>query len=58
MPKIYLEVCLGNCWFADWGLLGVLKCSVEAVAAVTGWEHFDYRGALDVVKRIGTLERF
>ncbi len=49
--------CYGCCWFASWGITGIMKYSAGAVAAVVGWEDFTPEEALAVGHRVLTLER-
>jgi len=49
--------CHGCCWFATWGLPGIMKITSGAVAAVVGWEDFTPEEALAVGHRVLTLER-
>jgi aldehyde:ferredoxin oxidoreductase len=55
-PKKYWDDCNGTCWFATWGVPGVLTFSAEAVSAVTGWD-FTPQEALTVGERVVNLER-
>lgn len=55
-PKKYWDDCNGTCWFATWGVPGVLEFSAEAVAAATGW-NFTREEALLVGERALHLER-
>ncbi len=55
-PKKYWDDCNGTCWFATWGVPGVLTYSTEAVSAVTGWD-FTPQEALTVGERVVNLER-
>lgn len=56
-PKKYWEDIQGTCWFATWGLPGVLVNSAECTAAATGWDDFDDKEALEVGERAVTFER-
>lgn len=56
-PKKYWEDIQGTCWFATWGLPGVLEWSAKCTAAATGWDDFDYKEALKIGERSVTLER-
>ena len=49
--------CYGCCWFASWGITGIMKFSAGAVAAAVGWEDFTAEEALAVGHRVLTLER-
>jgi aldehyde:ferredoxin oxidoreductase len=49
--------CYGCCWFASWGITGIMKHSAGAVSAVVGWEDFTPEEALAVGHRVLTLER-
>ncbi len=55
-PKKYWDDCNGTCWFATWGVPGVLTYSAQAVSAVTGWD-FTREEALTVGERVVNLER-
>ena len=55
-PKKYWDDCNGTCWFATWGVPGVLKFTSEAVAAATGWD-FTVEEALQIGERLVHLER-
>jgi len=46
----------GTCWFATWGVPGVLGFSTAAVNAVTGWD-FTPEEALMLSERLVNLER-
>ncbi|MFQ5762015.1 MAG: aldehyde ferredoxin oxidoreductase family protein [Candidatus Bathyarchaeia archaeon] len=48
--------CIGCCWFATWGLPGVLKYTTSAVSAATGWD-FTPEEAIAVGERVTALER-
>ena len=47
----------GCCWFAGWGVPGVLRLSSSAVGAVVGWDDFTAEEARAVGHRVLTLER-
>lgn len=49
--------CYGCCWFASWGITGIMQFTAGAVAAVVGWEDFTPQEALAVGHRVLTLER-
>jgi aldehyde:ferredoxin oxidoreductase len=51
------EDTLGVCWFACWGVKGVLDRSARAVAYATGWSDFDQKEALLVGERVVNLQR-
>ena len=51
-----LNDCYGCCWFASWGIPGILKFSSSSIAAVVGWEDFTRR-SFDNGHRVLTLER-
>jgi aldehyde:ferredoxin oxidoreductase len=51
------EDCLGVCWFACWGVKGVLEYAPEAIEFSTGWTGFDRKEALRVGERIANLQR-
>lgn len=55
-PLKYWNDCNGVCWFATWGLKGVLKYTSGAVSALTGWA-FSPKEALKVGERALNLER-
>jgi len=47
----------GCCWFASWGIPGILRFSSSAIAAVVGWDDFTAEEARAVGHRAVTLER-
>ena len=49
--------CYGCCWFATWGVTGIMKLTSGAVGAVVGWEDFTPEEAVAVGNRVVTLER-
>lgn len=51
------EDTLGVCWFACWGVKGVLDYSAEAIALATGWSDFDRDEALEIGERMVNLQR-
>jgi aldehyde:ferredoxin oxidoreductase len=51
------EDTLGVCWFACWGVKGVLDYSSRAVALATGWSDFDAEEAMLVGERMVNLQR-
>lgn len=51
------EDCLGVCWFACWGVKGVLEYAPKAIELSTGWTGFDREEALRVGERIANLQR-
>lgn len=51
------EDTLGVCWFAAWGVKGVMEYSTQAIALSTGWEDFDVDEALAVGERMVNLQR-
>ncbi len=53
----YWNDCYGCCWFASWGIPGILKFSSSSIAAVVGWEDFAPEEALAIGHRVLTLER-
>ncbi|NLP30047.1 MAG: hypothetical protein GX363_02835 [Clostridiales bacterium] len=53
----YWNDCYGCCWFASWGIPGILKFSSSSIAAVVGWEDFTPEEALTIGHRVLTLER-
>jgi aldehyde:ferredoxin oxidoreductase len=55
--KKSLEDCLGICWFAAWGVPGVLDFERRAIAATTGWDDFSVAEGRTLGKRLITLQR-
>lgn len=51
------EDTLGVCWFACWGVKGVLDYSTEALALATGWSGFDRDEAMIVGERMINMQR-
>ncbi len=51
------EDTLGVCWFACWGVKGVMDHASECVALATGWSGFDRNEAMEVGKRMINLQR-
>ncbi len=51
------EDTLGVCWFAAWGVPGVLRYSADALKYATGWEDFSAEEALMVGERMVALQR-
>jgi aldehyde:ferredoxin oxidoreductase len=51
------EDTLGVCWFAAWGVRGVMEYSTRALALATGWEGFDADEAMTVGERMVNLQR-
>ncbi len=51
------EDTLGVCWFACWGVGGVLDYSSRAIALATGWSDFDADEAMRVGERMVNLQR-
>jgi aldehyde:ferredoxin oxidoreductase len=51
------EDTLGICWFACWGVKGVLDNSAKAIALSTGWSDFDRDEAMAVGERMVNLQR-
>jgi len=51
------EDTLGVCWFACWGVKGVLDYSAETIALATGWSDFDREEAMAVGERMVNLQR-
>lgn len=51
------EDCLGVCWFACWGVKGVLDYAPKAIELATGWADFDRDEALQVGERVAALQR-
>lgn len=47
----------GTCWFATWGIPGIMKITSEAVASVVGWDDFTEEDARLCGDRIMALER-
>jgi aldehyde:ferredoxin oxidoreductase len=56
-PIKYWNDCYGCCWFATWGVPGIMKFTADAVAAVVGWEDFSPEEALEVGLRSLAIER-
>ncbi len=56
-PIKYWNDCYGCCWFATWGVPGIMKFTAGAVAAVVGWEDFSAEEALEVGHRALAIER-
>lgn len=56
MKKLW-EDALGVCWFACWGVKGVLDYSARSIAAATGWSDFDRDEAMLIGERIVNLQR-
>jgi aldehyde:ferredoxin oxidoreductase len=51
------EDTLGVCWFACWGVSGVLDYASRAVALATGWSDFGADEAMRVGERMVNLQR-
>ncbi len=51
------EDTLGVCWFACWGVKGVLDFAAEAIALATGWSDFDREEAMAIGERMINLQR-
>ena len=51
------EDTLGICWFACWGVGGVIERSSKAIALATGWEDFDSDEAMRVGERMANIQR-
>lgn len=51
------EDTLGVCWFACWGVDGVLDYSSQAIALATGWSDFDAEEAIQIGERMINLQR-
>ena len=51
------EDTLGVCWFACWGVGGVLNYASQSIALATGWSDFDVAEALRVGERMVNLQR-
>lgn len=51
------EDTLGVCWFACWGVKGVLDYAAEAMALATGWSGFDRDEAMLIGERMINLQR-
>lgn len=49
--------CVGICWFATWGVPGVLSWESEAIGAAVGFEDFTSEEAWNIGWRALTLER-
>lgn len=55
--KKLLEDCLGICWFAAWGVPGVMDFERRAVAATVGWNDFTVEEAFTLGHRVSTAQR-
>ncbi|MFC1871840.1 aldehyde ferredoxin oxidoreductase family protein [Chloroflexota bacterium] len=55
--KKLLEDCLGTCWFAAWGVPGVLDFERRAVAATVGWNDVTVDELLTLGHRVSTMQR-
>lgn len=55
--KKLLEDCLGICWFAAWGVPGVMDFERRAVATTVGWGDFTVDEAFTIGHRVSTLQR-
>ena len=55
--KKLLEDCLGICWFATWGVPGVMDFERRALAATVGWSDFSVDEALTLGRRVSTMQR-
>jgi len=51
------EDTLGICWFACWGVGGVLDYSSKAIALATGWSDFDAKEAMEIGERMVNMQR-
>jgi aldehyde:ferredoxin oxidoreductase len=51
------EDTLGVCWFACWGVKGVLDNSAQAIALSTGWADFNRDDAMAVGERLVNFQR-
>lgn len=51
------EDTLGICWFACWGVKGVLDNSAQAIALSTGWTDFNRDEAMAVGERLVNFQR-
>ena len=51
------EDTLGVCWFAAWGVIGVMEYSPKALALATGWSDFDRDEAMAVGERMVNMQR-
>lgn len=51
------EDTLGVCWFACWGVKGVLDYSSKAIALATGWSDFNRNEAMLVGERMINMQR-
>jgi len=56
MKKLW-EDTLGVCWFACWGVKGVLDYAAEGIALATGWSGFDRDEAMVIGERMINLQR-
>ncbi len=55
--KKLMEDSIGVCWFAVWGVHGVLDCQRRAIAATTGWKDVTVEELLTLGHRVSTLEK-
>ncbi len=51
------EDTIGVCWFACWGVKGVIEFSSKSIALATGWRDFNAETALAVGERMVHLQR-
>jgi len=51
------EDTLGVCWFACWGVKGVMEYAYSAIAHATGWSDFDQKEALEAGERMINIQR-
>lgn len=51
------EDCLGVCWFATWGVKGVLTLAPKALAEAVGWDDFTSEEAMAVGERVTNMMR-
>ncbi|MGD0919398.1 MAG: aldehyde ferredoxin oxidoreductase C-terminal domain-containing protein, partial [Thermodesulfobacteriota bacterium] len=55
--KKLFEDSLGICWFAAWGVPGIMDFERRAVAATVGWNDFTVEEALTLGHRVSTAQR-
>jgi aldehyde:ferredoxin oxidoreductase len=55
--KKLLEDSLGICWFAAWGVPGVMDFERRAIAAAVGWNDFTVEEAYTLGHRVSTAQR-
>jgi aldehyde:ferredoxin oxidoreductase len=55
--KKLMEDSLGICWFAAWGVPGILDFERRAIAATTGWKDITVEDLLTLGHRVSTLQK-